>query len=133
MVTFRPPSRVPEGLEGDAPGDVLHVSLSPESISLELNMNGPGDPDTLSRVVMRADFEPGRMNAYGEVLRGVFDNDASLSIRGDNAVQCWRILEPVLAAWRAGEVPMEDYAAGTNGPAGWRTTTDVGLIPMTHL
>jgi glucose-6-phosphate 1-dehydrogenase len=130
MVTFKPASRVPDGLQGEAPGDVLHVALAPECISLELNMNGPGDPDTLSREVMEADFAPGRLEAYGEVLRGVLDNDPSLSIRGDTAVRCWRILEPVLAAWREGRVPMEDYAAGTNGPATWRTTTDVGLIPL---
>jgi glucose-6-phosphate 1-dehydrogenase len=130
MVTFRPASRVPDGLEGEAPGDVLHVALAPERMSLELNMNGPGDPDTLSREVMEADFAPGWLEAYGEVLRGVLDNDASLSIRGDTAVQCWRILEPVLAAWREGRVPMEDYPAGGNGPAGWRTTTDVGLVPL---
>lgn len=130
MVTFKPASRVPDGLEGEAPRDVLHVALAPECISLELNMNGPGDPDTLSREVMEADFAPGRLDAYGEVLRGILDNDPSLSIRGDTAVQCWRIVEPVLTAWREGRVPMEDYPAGTNGPAGWRTTTDVGLVPL---
>jgi glucose-6-phosphate 1-dehydrogenase len=130
MVTFRPASRVPDGLEGEAPADVLHVALAPECMSLELNMNGPGDPETISREVMVANFDPGRLDAYGEVLRGVLDNDPSLSIRGDTAVRCWRLLEPVLAAWRAGTVPMEDYAAGTVGPAGWRTGTDVGLIPL---
>jgi glucose-6-phosphate 1-dehydrogenase len=130
MVTFRRASRVPDGLEGDAPPDVLHVALAPERMTLELNMNGPGDPDTLSREVMEAEFAAGRLDAYGEVLRGILDGDPSLSIRGDTAVQCWRIVEPALAAWRAGRVPMEDYAAGTNGPSGWRTATDVGLIPL---
>ncbi len=130
MVTFRRASRVPDGLEGDAPPDVLHVALAPERMSLELNMNGPGDPDTLSREVLEADFDPGRLDAYGEVLRGVLDGDPSLSIRGDTAVQSWRIVEPALAAWRADSVPMEDYAAGTNGPPAWRTATDVGLIPL---
>jgi glucose-6-phosphate 1-dehydrogenase len=130
MVTFRPAEKVPVGLEGDAPPDVLHVALAPECISLELNMNGPGDPDTLSREVMEADFDPGRLDAYGEVLRGVLDDDPYLSIRGDTAEQCWRILEPVQAAWRSGTVPLEDYPAGSVGPAEWRTGTDVGLIPL---
>lgn len=130
MVTFRPAQHVPVGLEGEAPPDVLHVALAPECILLELNMNGPGDPDTLSREVMRADFDPGRLDAYGEVLRGVLDGDPSLSIRGDTAEECWRILEPVLAAWRSGAVPLEDYPAGSSGPSEWRTGTDVGLIPL---
>ncbi len=130
MVTFRPAQHVPVGLEGDAPPDVLHVALAPECISLELNMNGPGDPDTLNREVMEVDFDPGRLDAYGEVLRGVLDGDPSLSIRGDTAEQCWRIVEPVLAAWRAGAVPLEDYAAGSSGPSGWRTGSDLGMIPL---
>jgi glucose-6-phosphate 1-dehydrogenase len=27
----------------------------------------------------------------------------------------------VLAAWSRGEVPLEEYPAGTSGPAGWPT------------
>ncbi len=131
MVTFKPAERVPDGLEGEAPADVLHIALAPETISLELNMNGPGDPETLSREVMEADFAPGRLDAYGEVLRGVLDGDPALSIRGDTAEQCWRIVEPVLQAWRDNRVPMQEYAAGSAGPDGWRTTTDVGRFPLT--
>ncbi|MDI2097409.1 glucose-6-phosphate dehydrogenase [Ruicaihuangia caeni] len=122
MVTFREAPRVPSGLEGEAPANVLHIALAPERIALELNMNGPGDPETLSREVMQADFDPGRLKAYGEVLRGILDGDPSLSIRADTAEQCWRIVEPVLEAWRAGTVPLEEYAAGSNGPDAWRTS-----------
>lgn len=130
MVTFRAAAKVPDGLEGDAPPDVLHISLLPETMSLELNINGPGDPDTLSREVLEAHFGPGRLDAYGEVLRGVLDADPTLSIRGDTAIQCWQIIEPILTVWRAGRVPMTDYPAGSNGPPRWRTTTDVGLVPL---
>lgn len=131
MVTFKPPERVPDGLAGDAAADVLHIALAPEVISLELNMNGPGDPDTLNREVMEADFAPGRLDAYGEVLRGVLDGDPALSIRGDTAEQCWRVIDPVVRAWRDNRVPMEDYPAGSSGPDGWRTTTDIGTFPLT--
>ena len=131
MVTFKPAERLPDGLEGDAQPDILHVALAPEVVSLELNMNGPGDPDILNREVMEADFDPGRLDAYGEVLRGILDGDPALSIRGDNAEQCWRILEPVLLAWREDRVPIEEYPAGAAGPPTWRTTTDVGSYPLT--
>jgi glucose-6-phosphate 1-dehydrogenase len=49
----------------------------------------------------------------------VLGDDPTLSIRGDVAVQCWNIVQPVLDAWKAGEVPLEDYAAGSSGPASW--------------
>ena len=49
-------------------------------------------------------------------LRG----DPLLSVRGDVAERCWEIVEPVLTAWRAGEVPLEEYDAGSDGPADWQ-------------
>ena len=30
----------------------------------------------------------------------------------------WRIVEPVLAAWAEGAVPLEEYRAGSAGPTG---------------
>ena len=62
---------------------------------------------------MKADFGPGDLSPYGEVLKGVFEGDPTLSVRGDTAVECWRIIEPVLKAWRDNEVPLQEYAAGS--------------------
>jgi glucose-6-phosphate 1-dehydrogenase len=30
--------------------------------------------------------------------------------------QAWRLVDPVLAAWAAGAVPLLEYAAGSGGP-----------------
>ena len=40
-----------------------------------------------------------------------------LFIRGDEAEEAWRIIDPVMAAWAVGKVPMQEYAAGTAPPA----------------
>jgi glucose-6-phosphate 1-dehydrogenase len=56
------------------------------------------------------------------VLEGILDGDPTLSVRADTAVQCWRIVGPVLASWKAGEVPLEEYAAGSEGPGDWPVT-----------
>ena len=56
---------------------------------------------------------------YTEVLEGILDGDATLSVRGDTAEQCWRIVQPVLDAWKSGQVPLEEYPAGSRGPAHW--------------
>ena len=61
----------------------------------------------------------GELPEYGEVLKGVLDSDPTFSVRGDAAEQCWRIIEPVRKAWEAGSVPLDEYAAGSGGPAGW--------------
>ena len=62
-------------------------------------------------------FEP----AYGEVLAGVLDGDPKLAVRGDTAVDCWRIIDPVLAAWRAGQTRSSPTPPGSQGPEGWPT------------
>ena len=45
-------------------------------MSLELNINGPGDPKQIERGMLLADFGPGQLLAYAEVLEAVFDGDA---------------------------------------------------------
>ena len=42
----------------------------------------------------------------------MLQNDPMLFIRGDEAEEAWRIIDPVMSAWSAGEVPMQEYAAG---------------------
>lgn len=119
-VTFKPPPRIPTGLTGCDRPDRLRFGLGfgPDRLCLDLAINGPGDPRRLDPVTLEADFGPGELPEYGEVLKGVLDGDPTLSVRGDTAVDCWQIVEPVLAAWRADEVPLLTYPAGSGGPAG---------------
>ena len=42
--------------------------------------------------------------------------DATLFIRGDEAEESWRIIDPVMNAWNADEVPMQEYVAGEPPP-----------------
>jgi glucose-6-phosphate 1-dehydrogenase len=70
-------------------------------------------------VTLEANLGPGQLPPYGEVLRGVFEGDPTLSVRGDTAVECWRIVEPVLEAWREDEVRLQEYTVGTTGPEEW--------------
>jgi glucose-6-phosphate 1-dehydrogenase len=70
-------------------------------------------------VSLDTDMNPGRLPAYGEVLAGVLDGDPMLAVRGDTAEECWRVVDPVLQAWRSGKVAMDEYAAGTDGPSSW--------------
>jgi glucose-6-phosphate 1-dehydrogenase len=119
VVTFKPVSHLPEGLIGDPEPARLRISMGPDLLAMDLNINGPGDPLALDRVELSAEFAAGRLPAYGEVLAGVLDGDPLLSVRGDTAEQCWRIVDPVLQAWRAGSVPIEEYPVGSAGPSGW--------------
>jgi len=110
---------LPTGLTG-APGPTrLVVSLKPATLDLDLIVNGQGDPFSLERSVLHAQLGAGDLSAYGEVLSALLEGDTVLSVRGDIAEQCWRIIEPALTAWRANTVPLEEYPAGSAGPANW--------------
>jgi glucose-6-phosphate 1-dehydrogenase len=119
VITFKEVPHLPTGLRGYPAGTVLRIFLAPDELVLELNINGPGDPQDLERVHLKAEFGPGKLSAYGEVLEGLLDGDPWLSVRGDTAEQCWRIVEPIRTAWRNNEVPLDDYPAGSTGPSGW--------------
>jgi glucose-6-phosphate 1-dehydrogenase len=118
VVTFKPPKLLPEGFSTDADDrDRLFIGFDEtEQLRLDLTINGPSDPYELDRASMLATFGPGELPAYGEVLAGVLTGDPMLSVRGDSAEQCWRIVQPVIDAWRSGAVPMGEYPAGSSGP-----------------
>ena len=120
-VFFKPPTHVPTGLHGGDAPDSLVLELKPAEMILSLTVNAEGDPFDLEQKELHARLGDSRMLPYGEVLDRIVEGDPLLSIRGDVAEDSWRIVEPVLAAWRAEEVPMHEYAAGSAGPEGWGT------------
>jgi glucose-6-phosphate 1-dehydrogenase len=54
-------------------------------------------------------------SAYEQLLLDALAGDRSLFIRGDEAAEAWRIVQPVLDHWAAGGAPTP-YASGTDGP-----------------
>jgi glucose-6-phosphate 1-dehydrogenase len=119
VITFKQPPWVPVGLGGYDRPDRLRIGFDPDWLRLDININGPGDPSVVDPVTLEAGLDPGHLPPYGQVLKGVFDGDPTLSVRGDTAVECWRIVEPVLAAWRDGRVPLEEYPAGSTVSGEW--------------
>ncbi len=119
VITFKQVPWLLPGLYGKELPTRLRISMGPDRMALDLNINGPADPFELDRIELAADFNGGRLPAYGEVLAALFDQDPTLSVRADTAEECWRIVDPVLQAWREGEVPLEEYPAGSTGPSGW--------------
>lgn len=116
VVTFRPVPHLPKGFLGrDAPNQ-LRIGFGPDTLELDVDVNGPGDIFTLDCASLVAELNASDLLPYGEVLDGVLTGDPLLSVRGDAAEECWRIVEPVLNAWAGGAVPLEEYDAGSTGP-----------------
>jgi glucose-6-phosphate 1-dehydrogenase len=122
VVTFRDVRHLPDGLTGPDPKDSLVIGLSPDTMELHLTTNAASDPLMLEQSVLRTGLRKSELDAYGEVLAAILDGDILLSVRGDTAEEAWRVTDEVLAGWRRGEVPMDEYAAGAPVPASWDTT-----------
>ncbi|MGJ7440371.1 glucose-6-phosphate dehydrogenase [Aquipuribacter sp. MA13-6] len=111
---FRPAAHQP--FDQHAPADVLRFSLEPDQIGLEINLNGAGDPFDLERATLHAGFAEQHLPPYSRLLAEILGGEPTLSIRGDEAEESWRIVEPILAAWASDDVPMQEYPAGSDGP-----------------
>jgi glucose-6-phosphate 1-dehydrogenase len=120
VITFREVPHLPTGMSGHGIPSQLRIALDPHHMELDLNINGEGDPFTLDSVTLTATFADSDLSAYGEVLEGILSGDATLSVRGDAAEECWRIVTPVLTAWRKDSVPLDNYTAGSAGPRSWK-------------
>lgn len=122
VITFAPVPHLPNGLTGSAEPAKLTISIKPATLELDLIVNGEGDPFTLDRTQLTTTLGDAAMSAYGEVIASLIEGDPVLSVRGDVAEQCWRIVAPVLEAFRNGRVPLEEYPAGSHGPQAWSTS-----------
>lgn len=116
---LREPAHLPRGISAAPGAPAITIDLAPERLAIDLDITGEGDPSVLSRVALTAAFAAGELEPYGEVLGDVLAGDATFTVAGEVAEQCWRIVEPVLQAWRADRVPLQSYPAGSQGPEGW--------------
>ncbi len=117
LVRFKDVPHLPSGLTGVAGPSCLRISIKPATLDLDVVLNGEGDPFVLERSVLHTQLRDGDLSAYGEVIASLLEGDSSLSVRGDVAEECWRIVTPILEAWRKDAVPLETYPAGSEGPA----------------
>lgn len=115
---FREVPHLPFGADQAGQRNELRLTLDPDRVVLGLNLNGIGDPFDLEWAELDVDLPPHELPPYSQVLRAALTGDPTLSIRGDEAEESWRIVDPILAAWRADLVPLENYPAGSDGPSG---------------
>jgi len=99
-----------------APPNTLRIGLAEPYVRLTMNVNAADR--TLAATDLEMTSAPPGRPAYANLLLDMADCNATLAIRSDETEEQWRIVEPVLAAWAAGDVPMLEYAAGSDGPSG---------------
>jgi len=109
-IHFRPlPDYMVERFPGVQP-NVLRLGLTEPYLRLSTTLNG-GDGTTRSEV-LDAVSPPPALSPYANLVRHMLDADPMLFIRGDEAEEAWRIIDPVMQAWHHDDVPMREYPAG---------------------
>jgi glucose-6-phosphate 1-dehydrogenase len=96
--------------------NALKLRFDRDRIELSININGAGEPFDLENAILSTELHPQPLPEYSRLLLDVFQGDATLSIRGDEAVESWRIVEPILNGWARNLSPLREYPAGSDGP-----------------
>jgi glucose-6-phosphate 1-dehydrogenase len=116
-VYFKPVPHLAFQRAHDPRPNVLRLRLKPDQVVLNMNVNGPYDPFDLEQIELSADFAPQEFfSAYERLFLDLLEGNNTLFVRADEAEEAWRVVEPVLNAWREGLVPLLEYPAGSDGP-----------------
>ena len=113
-ITYLPVPEALFGQEGEPPLNRLSLLMGPDRMVLDLALNGAGDLFCLEAAALELTLAPQDLSAHARLLVEALEGDPSLSIRGDEAEECWRIVEPVLAQWDVDGPPLLGYAAGSS-------------------
>jgi len=129
-VTFRPLTKALFGLEGDPPLNRIVFEVNPDRLVVDLALNGAGDPFCTEAAALEVNLAAQDLSPHARLLVEALEGDPTLSIRGDEAEECWRIVEPILREWERGTPPLHTYRAGSEGVsagAGLRAGVDPQL------
>ena len=114
-IHFRPLPPYLSDLQVDIEPNVLRIGLMQPYVRLGTNINGP-DQTALYQQLELLSPAP-RRTAYANLILEMLRNQPTLFIRGDEAEEAWRIIDPIAQAWAADEVPMQTYPAGSEPPS----------------
>ena len=103
--------------------NVLRLLIDPEEgIDVQFAAKRPGPEMSLGRVVSsmryKDHFDERPNVGYETLLYDCMLGDGTLFQRADAIEASWAALEPVLESWSKGEGEVENYGAGSSGPAG---------------
>ena len=102
--------------------NVLTIRIQPEEgISLRIGTKTPGEKEDVSPVQMDFDFnqsfkEKAQQEAYEKLLLDCLRGNQTLFARQEEVEKMWHFVAPLLEGAQKGEIPMGDYAPGSNGP-----------------
>jgi glucose-6-phosphate 1-dehydrogenase len=117
-VPFLPlPSTAVDSIE---PNEMVLRIQPDEGVELSFGAKVPGSPFQVRTVPLDFSydetFSESPPEAYERVLYDALAGDATLFIRADEVEQSWRIVQPLIDAFRHEALPLYEYPAGSWGP-----------------
>ncbi|HUG12336.1 MAG TPA: glucose-6-phosphate dehydrogenase, partial [Opitutaceae bacterium] len=119
----RPPGNIfSESDRFDLAANTLAFQIQPdEGMTVVLNAKVPGLETRTQPVKMRfgyrTTFGSNTPEAYERLVLDAMIGDGTLFIRGDETIESWKLITPVLERWKElGADGLETYAAGSWGP-----------------
>src|SRR5690606_17507312 len=109
----------------------LRMRLQPEE-TIELGLMGSlaapewGATELLPMSLDLALLPPKRRIAYERLMIDALKGDQTLFVRDDEVEAQWRWIDSISAAWKEAATPVQDYPAGSWGPA-----AAAGFLPRT--
>lgn len=99
----------------------LTIRIQPnEGIVIDLHIKKPGFDNAVEQVQLDFCYTDklniGHPDAYERVLVDAMRGDRTLFASSDEVLSCWRISEPILAAWARPDFPLHRYDNNTWGP-----------------
>jgi glucose-6-phosphate 1-dehydrogenase len=119
-IHFSECERVPfssdEASESTPSPNVVRLSVDPDRLSLDLRLSVRGGPEEVSNRQLVHDLPAAPLGPYALLLREALGGEVAYSVRDDEAVAAWRVIDPFLEAWANDDVPLQEYPAGSPGP-----------------
>lgn len=94
--------------------NVLRLGLTEPYVRLATTLNGPDR--RLANPELELQTGAAGRTPYANLIIEMLRCDPMLSITGEEAEEAWRIVDPVVSAWSARRVPMQEYEAGGPPP-----------------
>ncbi len=120
----RNPGALPGAVSADPNWMVFRIKPN-QAMTLLANAKTPGlelDGRQVRLSAPYAENGDSGFSAYEQLLMDALEGDRTHFLRFDEVEWAWRVLEPVLEAWKKGEP--EPYAAGSEGPQGQHRLLD---------
>jgi glucose-6-phosphate 1-dehydrogenase len=114
-VVFKPTDESPHH-------NVLTFRIQPnEAIELSLRVKKPGFEDEVQPVEMEFDYDTAfdesfTPTAYERVLVDAVRGDHTLFATGDEVLESWRVVQPIINEWQKNGASLAFYKRGSKGP-----------------